>query len=351
MKRSTINRKGMTLIELLVVATIILMVTAISVPVLKPMMQSQATSNAAAVVSTYLNRARARAIQTGRPCGVMFEVWDGTNLDMNTGDPVAGASLVLRQVEVPPAYTGMTGAEMVSIPYSDPSVPIMREDPDNPDINLYSIASNDIYWDVLVQNQTSARIQFDNMGPFYQLSKNTVQNSGQTITYSEIREIPGIQVPRKRDGVPFKVLRDPKPTMTAPVGLPQGTVVDLDWSGTDKNTVQVSMEPMEPTKVQIMFLPNGSVDSISGLGLLNNIPDSTIYLMIGRWERIPALGIPEDGLRNYQDGSNFWVTINPQNGMVSTVEVNTDIDPNSSDPVLYQSRNFARQSQRNIGAY
>ena len=64
MKRLREQRRGVTLMELLVVATIILIVTAASVPTIKPMMESQLTKQAGSTVSTYLNRARARAMAT-----------------------------------------------------------------------------------------------------------------------------------------------------------------------------------------------------------------------------------------------------------------------------------------------
>ncbi|MBQ6829107.1 MAG: prepilin-type N-terminal cleavage/methylation domain-containing protein, partial [Thermoguttaceae bacterium] len=112
MKRLREQRRGVTLMELLVVATIILIVTAVSVPTIKPMMESQLTKQAGSTVSTYLNRARARAMTTGRPCGVTFEYFPGSfvpgGLDEN-GDPIpdASASLVLHQVETPPYYSGL----------------------------------------------------------------------------------------------------------------------------------------------------------------------------------------------------------------------------------------------------
>ncbi|MBR5626864.1 MAG: hypothetical protein IKW74_04505, partial [Thermoguttaceae bacterium] len=190
-----------------------------------------------------------------------------------------------------------------------------------------------------------------------------------------VEDIPGTQTPdRKR--VSFKVIRGvPKPTMTAPVGLPQGTVVDMDCSGIEQagspenfSTQGFSSAP----NVTILFSPTGEVERIIGLNtnvLPNGVPSDTIYLMIGRWDRIPAMADPDnmtpwnestldsysgadDGIWNYQDGANFWVTINPRTGMVSTTELNTDIDITQPRAVqIYQSREFARQSKRNLGGH
>ena len=59
------RRNGLTLTELLVVGTIILAVTALSIPVVKPMMESQLTKNGANMLATALNRARSRAQVSG----------------------------------------------------------------------------------------------------------------------------------------------------------------------------------------------------------------------------------------------------------------------------------------------
>lgn len=349
----------MTLIELLVVATIIMMVTAISVPVLKPMLKTQATSNAATSVVTYLNKARSRAMLTGRPCGVFFEIWSGTEgchqetVGGVTRTTTFGASMVLRQVEVPPPYTGMTEDATVSVV------------PDGSTISGLNIdALNDPYWTHFVSDDEvslGAKVQFGDKGAWYPCNINS----------RDFQPLP-------QTDSSFKVLLGPRPTLTAPVGLPQGTVVDLQFSGVDDATWQVLNEDayqymenlgnserrFSTVGMSIMFLPNGEVDSIRGLYYdrgegtratgncysTNYLPSGNIYLMIGRWERIAALGMTEDNIANINDASNFWVVINPRTGLITTAPVNP-IVTNLTDlqVALNQSREFALVTKKNTG--
>ncbi|MBQ8363169.1 MAG: prepilin-type N-terminal cleavage/methylation domain-containing protein, partial [Thermoguttaceae bacterium] len=160
MKRLREQRRGVTLMELLVVATIILIVTAVSVPTIKPMMESQLTKQAGSTVSTYLNRARARAMATGRPCGVTFEHFDGT-YDPSTD--FGSASLVLRQVETPPYYGGLEQGATVDV-YAE-------DDIYDGDRRLRRVrVNNDSYWGAMVGDERGAKIQFNGAGPSYPLA-------------------------------------------------------------------------------------------------------------------------------------------------------------------------------------
>lgn len=306
MKR-TIKQSGVTLIELLIVATLTLMLMAISVPTIKPMLQSQATSNAAQTVSTYLNRARTRAMTSGRSCGVRFQIWTGTS-----------ASLVMQQVEVPPLFSGYTEDATASVTLTG------------------SIASATFTEFPVIEYPT--KVRFDYMGPFYTL------NPGNTLTAPA-----GTLLPEKTN-VAFELFRPAKATMTAPIGLPQGTIVELNFSGTDDASF------LPGSDITIMFSPSGEVEKVEGAGI-TSIPSSPIYFLIGRWEKMDLLKLPEE-VYNFADGNNFWVTIHPLTGVISTTEVNPTIaaaPPGyTGDAILYelnQSREFARQSKRNLGGH
>jgi len=349
MKRLREQRRGVTLMELLVVATIILIVTAVSVPTIKPMMESQLTKQAGSTVSTYLNRARARAMATGRPCGVTFEHFAGT-YDPTTD--FGSASLVLRQVETPPYYSGLEQGATVDV-YAE-------DDIYDGDRRLRRVrVNNDAYWGAMVGNEGGAKIQFNGAGPYYPLS--VVAGA------FFIEKLPGVDLPILQNAT-FKVVRDPRPTMTAPIGLPQGAVVDLEWSGTDDSSFAIGYVDgggvPRGYNVTVMFSPDGSVDYVENNGRFS--PTDTIYFLIGRWDRISALGIEpvdpsdpdsewrplvEDGLWNYEDSTNAWVSINPTSGLVTTTEVSSPVDYLVGDSFggLYESREFARMSKRNIG--
>ena len=107
----------------------------------------------------------------------------------------------------------------------------------------------------------------------------------------------------------------------------------------------------------ILFSPEGSVQSVyhwdTAGGYAGYRITSPVFLMIGKWERtgIASTGPPvrsnaEDGLHNWQDASNLWMAIGPDNGLVTTAEVNAlatnpaglavPADPyNISDPSTY----------------
>jgi len=337
------NRSGVTLIELLVVATMMLALAAVSVPAIKPMMESQLTSNAASTVSTYLNRARARAMTTGRSCGVTFEYFPGTWVEGTGGG--GSASLVLRKVETPPYYSGLDARACVTVLTVNDAIA------NGTGRRIRQITNiNDPYWGVYVAQERAPKIQFNGIGPYYPI----FFDNGDAY----IEKLEGIELPACSNA-PFKVIRDPRQTMTAPIGLPQGAVVDLAFSGTDSKRFALGSD------VTIVFSPSGEVDYIADKdGMFT--PTEPVYFLIGRWDRMFALGVrelestgeivsaAEDGLWNYEDVTNFWVAVNPRSGLVSTTEVNMPVNYTFGEgdvEAVYESREFARMSKRNLGGH
>ena len=68
------ERRGITLLELLIVITILVMITATSIPLLLTGVEGRRMREAARLVSSYITLAKSHAIETGRPCGVMLQV-------------------------------------------------------------------------------------------------------------------------------------------------------------------------------------------------------------------------------------------------------------------------------------
>ena len=208
------RRSGVTLIELLVVATIMLTLAAVSVPTIKPMMESQATSHAAQTVSTYLERAKARAAATGRACGVTFECFPGT-YNNDPSNPRGSASLVLRQVEEPPFFSGFdfgaTAAVAPDFSYlfcNDANSPYYGQRVNKVEPLAADGASDLPTWNVYLHSNNDARIQFGSTGPFYPLI-----NVGGAYY---IVKIPGVELPIYT-ATSYKISRDPITTMTSPV--------------------------------------------------------------------------------------------------------------------------------------
>ena len=96
--RSNPVRRGITLIELLVVISIMMLLAAVAVPMMRPTMEGRRVREAARAINVYLSSARSEAMRTGRPVGVMLRRLDGQ----------PECSMVLEQAEVPPTYAGDT---------------------------------------------------------------------------------------------------------------------------------------------------------------------------------------------------------------------------------------------------
>src|SRR5437879_11001325 len=67
-----LGRGAYTLAELLIVMTIMLMLIVITLPAIKNVMQDGNVREASRQLNAYFAMAKARAVHTGRPCGVMM---------------------------------------------------------------------------------------------------------------------------------------------------------------------------------------------------------------------------------------------------------------------------------------
>lgn len=330
--RTRNKEKGMTLIELLVVGTIITILTVIALPLVKPMIDSQQTRGASQIVSTYLNRAKSRARLTGRPCGVCFEVFPGT-------EEWGGASLVMRQVEVPPEYTGFLGKEIGSIKPEDRA--------EDGTYRPFRFICDDEYLHQTLRQGN--RVQVGGTGPYYTVREEPKPEFG--IDYFELEE--PVTTPVVSRTGHFRVQLSPRPTMTPPVALPQGTVVDLCYSGCGTAWGALGGGTVA-RNVTVMFSPKGEVSIPSELDE-NRYPVGPLYLLVGRWDQIPAVRDEgeEGSWPNWADGRNYWVTVQPQSGLVTTAEVNPTTLPDGGDGIvdIVHSREFAAQVKQNIGGY
>lgn len=89
-------RGGFSLLELLVVVFILLSITAISLPLVVPAMSGRQVREGARMLNTFINAARSRAIETGRPAGVWIERLPG----------LREAAANVYYAEIPPVYSG-----------------------------------------------------------------------------------------------------------------------------------------------------------------------------------------------------------------------------------------------------
>ena len=367
--------RALTLVELLVTISIMALVVAISLPMVKPMMESNKTKSGADIVADFLAQARNRAIEEGRPVGVTFE----RILDYADGNvyPYNGASVLMRQVAEPKPLSGFVKDVRVAV---DNTGQITFWTWDNTALQWGINPTELNYWTKLVH--PGDQIQFDAKGPKYDLSGPTQIDMGLA---AERNLVPPIHFDSL--GLPqpalFKVFRKPQqttvaPTMAPPVAMPEGIVVDLDCSGMGKNPPRDRSKVVTPPElgrawcddfsaanqsdrnsVTIMFSPTGEVDkvyysSMTG-SITSDIPTGPVFLNIGIWERagfwmedgghwyISNDYLPDDAdlTRNYHDMNNYWVTLFPRTGAVRINRLSDNSSSRLASGAIEDSRKFA----------
>jgi type II secretory pathway pseudopilin PulG len=367
-------RRGVTLVEMLIVISIIMIMLVITLRVM-PSTEDRRTREAARSVNVYLSSARNRAIEIGRPCGVIFKRALNTNF--------SSASMILNQCEVPPPYAGDTMNAVVKVQNTtiNPLFPRFAIKLRAGDFSNQLIRPGDL-------------IQLNNQGPFYtvwlldsitkpppppdyppDITTNYFQFSGLTppeldsdgdgfidnyqltLTLNpQETQMQALPWPTQASGqwsslVPFQILRQPDqvPSSNSSLQLPAGTVVDLFFSGTDNQL-------FAGDDVKIIFSNNGAVE---GYYLNGKQPvTGPIFLLIGSSSRarnyatdpLPASPNQKE-LPNWTDMSNLWITINHQTGLIATSENSSYTGapdwtaPGAWLPFVNQSRNIARQAQ------
>jgi hypothetical protein len=420
-------------------------------------------------VNVFFGKARTRAIELGRPVGVLF------TRDSSQGNPC----LTLQQVEIPPTYAGDVSTTVSygsGMPFSpfysgaayvcgcpnvtssgsttyfttnvDGSIPYTVEMFLSPTINTGSSTSPS---PVL---QPGNNVQLGYQGSLYTIPPNSntppstlpppqsvTSKNGQTYTlmFATLNLPssfpPNTQIPWAPPPTPQPALMPPWPppqnlgsppswpptsasfsftdppsnapvafqitcqpsfnlktsitaatqSAVAPLQLPPGTVIDLQSSGTNNASFGVNPQPTKanpappPNVGMIVFSPTGSVYEVFANYTLSQVVDP-IYFLIGRRDRmftlnmsnsttvtynsttgqwtpqVPAVATeipPNDGLANWQDLSNLWVSVTPQTGRITTVEIAsvtasaTSGITNANGIVL--SRAFALQGQSKGG--
>jgi prepilin-type N-terminal cleavage/methylation domain-containing protein len=331
-------RRGVTLVEMLVVISIIVILTVASLKLITPG-EERRVREAARAVNVYISSARSRAIEIGRPCGVIFRRASGTNFP--------SAAMILDQCEVPPPYAGDTTGAVVQVQTISASPPILHIQITPTDFSSGLIRPGDL-------------MQLNNQGPLYTLNNGDYSldannfinfTSGTYLTLSlSTNEMPLQTLPWPvgtwSAPVSFQILRQPDQVRSSAstLQLPAGAVVDLNYSSTGlalastynsttrrytSNTYFLD-DPTHPA-LMIIFSGNGAVEGYYLNG--KHSVSGPIFLLIGQTKLIDPTSGGTDA--NGTDLSNIWVTINPQTGLVSTDEMAA-----GSDPLKY-----ARQSQ------
>ena len=338
-----------------------------ALPKLGPMSKGRKIREASRSVNVFLSRARSRAIETGRPCGVVFQ-----RVSADTSDPLSNAVSMLYQAEVPPPYAGdtMNSQIILYVPPDPEPGEVVRGHVLNT-FNSRLIRIGDI-------------IQLNGQGPWYEIIGPDINDDGildgiiirLTVDIKYRRSLPWST--NWSAPVSFKILRQPVRTIAQPLTLPVGTTVDLGCSGTDSKP---RLFDTGKGDVTIMFSPNGSVGRIywdshdfNKVTMIfefdphNADAIEPIYLLIGWRDLIenvskledPSGNIDEENISNWQNLSNLWIALSSQSGLVTTAELASpdkaydDIAKNGFSAILLdqaieETRQYARQAQSKGG--
>lgn len=304
------NRRAVTLLELLIVMTIMLMVTAAAIPIMMPALQNRRMREAARLTSSFISGARARAIESGHPVGVMFERFNGLPMAMQ-----------LSYVEVPPPYAGDLLTSKVNIAVAGVYPTQTAE--------ITGFATGDNLW--IGQLRYGDRVKLDFKGAEYTLSSQATLPDPKTgevvaapsgaVHWYLVGSSPINLPPTYAAGVAFQIIRQPIRSSATPLQLPDTTVVDLMQSGMGASGVFPPPVPFNPI---VMFSPNGTVDSVAAPSPIR--PSGPLFLLIGRRDLMADVtpsGTDEnlfDPKPTSQHLSNFWVSVAHQTGQVSVSE-------------------------------
>jgi hypothetical protein len=294
-------------------------------------MQGRRPREAARAVNVYFSVARNRALELGRPVGVVIEPLSNQPL----------AAMVLSQFEAAPPYAGDTLDSRMQV--------TITSGPSGPPLNQVRLTARAVppgsFNTALITGGDF--VQFNHQGPLFEVSGNPPddQNISLTINLRAGQQLPfsgAWSIP-----LSYEFFPKAKKSATAPLQLPAGMVIDLGFSGIDPDNpgpLSNRFDAGDGTPNFIMFSPTGSLEAVyttSGLLVVpGSPPASSLYFLIGRNDRVGSATNP-----NWQDMNNLWVAINPQTGMISTAPV--DVNPSSGNAVpasVTESRWSARNA-------
>jgi prepilin-type N-terminal cleavage/methylation domain-containing protein len=369
-------RRGVTLVEMLIVISIMVILMVGAFKVMQPLADRR-VREAARAVNVYISSARNRAIEIGRPCGVIFR--RATSLNM------PAAAMVLDQCEVPPPYAGDETNSMVQVQdwtYTSTGTPYWIDPITS---RMKYVLKVRIQYPVNISNnmiRPGDLIQFNNQGPYFSIEQQDINasppisdfplDSSNSIFFDfftnaadtnsdgwvdnyvltltmDPQETPLQMFPWPKYAITpnqwslplsFKILRQPMKSSASPLQLPAGAAVDLAFSSTGPAIASTYdgtinrytsnayfADDVTHKDVAVIFSGNGSVEGYYYLGVKHPVA-GPIFFLIGQSKLIDPLNNSNDD--NATNLSNFWVTINIQTGLVSTDEMAA-----GSDPLLY----------------
>lgn len=342
-RRPRVSRSGFTLVEMIVVIVVVLSVSGLAIGFMAPDNDSRRIREAARQISSMMQSARAKAIETGRPVGVVIEP-DGNN-------PFRATSLQL--AEVAPPYGGdfSTSQAIIEPVAANPSTQadVYLGSQLDRSVNPPRFSTADAAWNGLLN--PGDLIRFNRQGHYFLVT--TVDPSAATnpnVPALRIQAVdsalPSFAYYPQPDPmnselwmpVPYEILRQPETSAGTPLELPDGIVIDLSLSGIGKAGFlpgyDAVNDPMFPANagsgpIALMFTPKGQAavwapnDPLGGF-VLQTIPFDSVFLMIGKndaiWGGGPGFGGNDHAVCNTSLNNSYWVTVHHQTGLVTSAE-------------------------------
>jgi prepilin-type N-terminal cleavage/methylation domain-containing protein len=293
-------RRGLTLVELLMVITIMTILLAVAVPMVRPAFQDRNLREAARQVNVFLAGAQARAAELGRPVGVWIERIDDSELGSRHASR-------LYMAEVAPSFNGAALDSRATVTALGAGIG-----------RLNLSGADDTILRTLVAPNEKFTVKFDHRGHDY-------QGLRQPAGPFEIQMPWGVP-PGAADGgpgLPYAITRGPVRSSVAPLTLPGDSVIDLALSGvgtTGRELDSSVAAPWVATPVIILFAPSGRVDYVYVADRAFR-PFASLHLLIGRKGKVVnplAVDTANPVTTNLADPTSLWITISERTGAIVT---------------------------------
>jgi len=347
---------GMTLVELLVVAAIIGALLAISVPFIRPMLDSRKTHNAAQVLAGAFQKARMKSMQEGKGYGVRLIPFENA--------PTTAIQLHFQKVGVFPNLVNPLNVRVKVV--AGEILPYYFDDSDG------EWRAADSWNDVSVaagrdQFLQGSAVQFDHLGRFLEYTINGSDQFQLNPPYDNL-DLPD-PTTNINDAMEYQITGQASivSAWVPPAVMPRGTIVDLVFSGGetvnfgggDKSPDDIPPAFSSGNEVVVLFSPAGHVDFLFIDGIQIKV-NEMLYFCVGEWDRqMDAAGNPmaEDKKTNIDVPSTYWVTIHPKTGGIRITE-NAPIQSGNGtiiDPIerklqdIRDARKFAKEHFFNVG--
>jgi hypothetical protein len=389
---------------MLIVMTIMLVLVVIALPTVKRVMEDGNVREASRQLNAYFAMAKARALQTGRPCGIM----------MICDLPLGITDVVPAQNQIPPwptkQVTTMYLAE-VPAPYSGSTIGAVAKIADPTGMNgqrqfmpiIYNASGGEVFdtiWNSanagqegpvlanLIAPGETFLVRFSNKGEWYQCMRGTAGNSAGYTNPAVLYFLGGASTapPGYNDTSTFvsgaktyQIVRIAR-RIGNPLQLTTGTCIDLAYCGIGPSNLAagtLTAGMYQPTAVYarpniagyglaplqeviVMFTPGGGIETIQLRSPVFNeviYPTTTVHFLIGRADKLTAnptqagsspthptgIAMFDTTLSNLADPNSLWVSVSRSTGNVVTAD---NLPPPITSPTPNSATLYSGSSQQ-----